>query len=219
MPHRISQFLVVAAVCAPMIAGAQATPLSRGERFADASLSLSFFTDRGPHFALLRNRKVVMLGFKKERVFAVGKHFAWASTIEVPVSLILPPENAPSAECWRRISTGKQECYALSNPNYPVGAVGLTPLGLKAYFGPSSRLRLFGALAGGLVAFDRKTPVAAASALNFSAEFLVGAEFGVSSQRAIELAWKFQHWSNANTTHFNPGLDVNLVTVGLKRRR
>jgi len=218
MRFRFTLHAVAVALSFPVLAAAQSTPLVRGDRTFDASMSVSFYTDRGPHFALLRNRKVVMMGFKNERLFRVGKHFAWASTVEIPVSLILPHADAPAAECWWR-STGKRECFAVSNPNYPVGAVGLTPLGLKLYYGPTQRLRLFGSVAGGLVAFDRKTPVEAASALNFSAEYLLGAEFGVSAQRSLEVAWKFQHWSNANLTHFNPGLDVNLITLGLKRRR
>ena len=127
MPQSVSRLALSVALLVPSLAGAQATPLVRGDRFFDTNVSVSFYTDRGPHFALLRNRKVVMLGFKNERVFSVGKHFVW--------------------------------------------------------------------------------------------EYLLGAEVAVDAQRSLEVAWKFQHWSNANMSHFNPGLDANLVTVGLKRRR
>ncbi|HEX7939121.1 MAG TPA: hypothetical protein VF483_09040, partial [Gemmatimonadaceae bacterium] len=82
------QLFVVAAVVAPALSGAQAS-LTRGDQYFDVYSGVSFFTDGGPHFALLRNRKVVMLGFKHERVFNVGPHFAWASTLELPISMIL----------------------------------------------------------------------------------------------------------------------------------
>ncbi|HEX7938851.1 MAG TPA: acyloxyacyl hydrolase, partial [Gemmatimonadaceae bacterium] len=121
--------------------------------------------------------------------------------------------------CWWRKTTGQRECYEVSKPRSPVGAIGLTPLGIKMYYSPVSRVRLFGALAGGFVAFDRATPVVAASAVNFAAEYQLGAEIGITDARALEVAWKFQHWSNANLTYFNPGLDVNLITLGFKRRR
>jgi hypothetical protein len=192
--------------------------LTKGDRSFDANFGVSFYTDNGPRFALLRNRKVLMLGLREEYVFSVGRRFAWASTVELPVSIILPHRGGKDAECWWRATSGNRECYEVSRPRTPVGAVGLTPLGIKLYYGPARRLRLFGALAGGFVAFDRNTPVVAASAVNFAAEYQLGVDIGVSDARALEIAWKFQHWSNANLTRFNPGLDVNLLTVGLKRR-
>ena len=151
------------------------TALSRGDRFFDVYSGVSFYTNHGPRFALLRNRKVLQMGFKDERVFSVGSRFAWAATVELPVSLILPKLGGPSSECWWRKTTGYLECYPISHPRNPVGAIGLTPLGIKLYYGAASRVRLFGALGGGFVAFDRKTPVVAASALNFAVEYQLGA--------------------------------------------
>lgn len=209
---------VAAGLSWPGFSHAQAA-LAKGDRSFDANFGVSFYTNNGPRFALLRNRKVVMMGLREEHVFSVGRRFAWASTVELPVSIILPQPDAQPAECWWRARTGNQECYEVSRPRSPVGAVGLTPLGIKLYYGPGRRVRLFGSMAVGIVAFDRNTPVAAASAVNFAAEYQLGADIGLSADRALEVAWKFQHWSNANLTRFNPGLDVNLITVGLKRRR
>jgi hypothetical protein len=200
------------------VAVSQTPSLAKGDVFAGGYAASSFFTDRGPHFALLRNRKVVMVGYRRERVFRATPRFAFASTVDIPVSILLPKDNPPRAECWLRTTTGKRECYNVLQPGMPVGAVGITPLGIKTWFAPASPVRLFGSLAGGLVAFDRRTPVEQASAVNFAAEWLVGADFNVGAGN-IEVAWKFQHWSNANTTHFNPGLDVNLITIGFKQRR
>jgi hypothetical protein len=219
MPHRSFRAGVAILLVVPAIATAQATPLTKGERFFDANLSVSFHSDVGPHFALLRNKNVVTLGLKRERVLRVGPKFALSHTIEIPISVILPPSHAQESECWWRSTTGKRECYDVIGPNYPVAGVGVTPLALKLYYGPTQPFRLFGAVGIGGVAFDRKTPVAAASVLNFAIEYLLGAELGITDRRSVEIAWKYQHWSNANTTYFNPGLDVNLITVGLKTRR
>lgn len=218
MRLKVTLGLLLAALWAPAPAYAQ-YGLNRGDRFLDASSSVSFFTDRGPRLALLRNRRVFMLGLKDERVFSAGRHFAWSSTLEVPISLVLPQRGAPTAECWWRPVSRRRECYDVSHPDHPVGAVGFTPLGVTLYYGPERRVRLFGSLAVGLVVFDRNMPVVAASAVNFATEYRLGAEVAVSAHRSLAVAWKFQHWSNANLTRFNPGLDVNLVTLGLKRRR
>ncbi len=202
------------------VAMGQGTTIAKGTVYYGRYAAASFHMDGGPHVALLRNRKVLMMGFRRERVFAAGRRFLFATTMEVPVSVLLPLESRPApAECFWRKSTGKLECYAVLQPGMPVGAFGLTPFGVKAYVGPLSRVRLFGALASGAIAFDRRTPVAKASALNFAAEFLLGADIGVGAGHALEVAWKFQHWSNANLSHLNPGLDANLITLGLKRRR
>jgi hypothetical protein len=219
MPHRFFRLGLAITFAVSATGGAQDKPLTKGDRFFNGSLGVSFYSTVGPHFALLRNRKVVTLGLKRERVFSVSQNFAIASTIEIPLSMILPAQNPKPSECWWRSTTGKQECYAISHPNYPVGAIGVTPLGIKVIYGPAQRFHLFGSVAGGAVAFDRKTPVADASALNFAAEYLLGAALDVSGRRSVEIAWKYQHWSNANTSHFNPGLDVNLITIGLKTRR
>jgi hypothetical protein len=216
---RMLKHAVLAALLPAGFALGQDAPIAKGAVYKGAYTGLSFFTERGPRFALLRNRRVLMAGFRRERVFSAGSRFAWATTIEVPVSVIVPPEHPASAECWWRRTTGVWECYEVLSPETPVFAIGLTPLGIKGFAVASNRLRFFGSLAAGGVAFDRRTPVAKASALNFSAEYQLGADIGIGSTRVLEVAWKFQHWSNANMSHFNPGLDVNLITLGLRRRR
>lgn len=213
--------LAIAITCAPAIAFGQ-TGLGYGDRFVATSASMSFYTNLGPRFALLRDRQVVMLAYRRERVFAIGEHAAFAGFMEVPVSLVFPLQGNAKQECWWRAQPDfvyGWSCYEVVRPRNMTAAIGFTPLGFRIYPSRQKRVRGFFEMAAGGVLFDRNTPVAGGSALNFSAECSAGLDFDLASGRVLDVAWKFQHWSNANHSYFNPGLDVNLITVGLKRRR
>lgn len=98
-----------------------------------------------------------------------------------------------------------------------VYAGGLSPFGWKFNFLRRRRWQPVGALSGGFVASTRPIPmdIPQATQFNFTFEFQVGVErFNSARTRAWTFAYKLQHISNANRSVVNPGVDLNMLSVG-----
>lgn len=186
-----------------------------GDRYLSTSYAASFATNSGPHFALVRHRPVLQSAVQAEWVTIANRAVAFSTTMEAVVAVLLPYRDARTNECFEN----GRRCFPVSRPRVPVAALGGTPVGFKLYVAPDAPVRLFGSVAGGFIAFDRSTPVIAASAVNFAAEYVLGAEFVRPTGAALSVAWKFQHWSNGGTAYLNPGIDANLLYVSFKRQR
>lgn len=192
----------------------------RGDRFASTAVGAPFFTDVGPNVALVRDRRTFMVSWQRERVLFANPRGALSWSAEIPVALVVPRKHAPESECFYGLVTHKRYCFPVDAPKRPFAAVGVTPLGLRASLNGQAGIRPFASLAVGAVLFDRAMPVKAASAFNFAIDYTLGAELlAPSGKLAITVAWRFQHWSNAGATKFNPGLEANLLQIGLKRKR
>jgi uncharacterized protein YfiM (DUF2279 family) len=191
-----------------------------GDRFLTRSYGAPILSAAGPHFGLVRNRRVFQSAVQAEWVLADNRAFALSSTVEGLLAIVFRPTDAPRTDCvLQRPPPGKIRCFPVDRPSSPVAGFGLTPLGLKLYVAPASPVRFFASAAGGGIFFDRETPVQESRRANFSAEFLLGAEFTLSRSADLSIAWKFQHWSNAGTAYMNPGIDANLLYLSIKRRR
>lgn len=94
---------------------------------------------------------------------------------------------------------------------------GLSPFGWKFNLRPAHRWQPYGALSAGFVMSERATPVdiPGATRFNFTFDFQAGIErFNSSHTRAWTFAYKLQHISNAFRSSVNPGVDLNMLSVG-----
>ncbi len=82
------------------------------------------------------------------------------------------------------------------------------------YLPRSGRLRFHASGTGGFLIFTRDVPVPGATKFNFAFDIGGGLQFGVASNWALTLGYKFHHLSNASTTGVNPGLDANVFYAG-----
>ncbi len=87
------------------------------------------------------------------------------------------------------------------------------------YLNRAGNTRFFGnAAAGGLV-FSTDVPVYNSRRLNYVFEYGGGVELLRHDGRAVTLGYRFHHISNGSSARINPGLDANILYVGLRRRR
>lgn len=176
-----------------------------------------FLGDLGPRLSFIRDRRVGMAVWRQEWPLAAARG-AISFTMELPVSVVLLPRTPGTYSCIS--NTGQAHgCSTVDQPSRPVLAVGVNPVGLRIRPSAATPLRPFVALSMGVVAFDRPTPVAGARAINFAASFDIGAELARDDGTTLMAAWRFQHWSNAGTARRNPGIDANVLYVGIGRRR
>jgi len=194
--------------------------LARGDRFRGWTVAGSVASDAGPRIGVVRDRAIRMGSFYAERVQWAAGALAFSTAVDVPIAMMLPANPASHVQCWWRISSGKEECSFVSRPHDAVYAVGVTPLIAKLYVGADNRARWFGSVGAGGVIFDRKTPVDEARAMNFAIDFGVGVDVALRNGGTVaSVAWRYQHWSNAETARLNPGIDANLLVMGLRYRR
>ena len=100
--------------------------------------------------------------------------------------------------------------------SYPAGTswgMGATPVGFAWGFRPAARLQPFFEIAGGLAYFNEQVPIAQSSQFNFLAHWGGGVEFYHGGIHWLTVGYRYHHISNANTGHFNPGIDSNLMYV------
>jgi hypothetical protein len=217
---RLTAFIAVASTAFLVATGQAQSAPTAGARYVTRSYGATLLGNGGPHFGLVRDRRVFQSAVQAEWVIGANRALAVSTTVEALTALLMRPGYAPEQDCFlQRPAPGTMRCFPVERPGSPVAAFGFTPLGLKLQIAPASRVRPFVSVGGGFIVFDRETPVVDSRRTNFAAEFIVGAEMADSKGANLSVAWKFQHWSNGGTAYMNPGIDANLLYVGIRRRR
>ncbi len=107
--------------------------------------------------------------------------------------------------------------YADGPPRRPLSAqgLGLYPIGLRVAFRPTTRLRPFLAgHAGGLYFFE-SVPDERGKQLNFAVGIGGGIELSIAPQTLLTAAYRYHHLSNGFRGSINPGLDANVLYLGI----
>lgn len=94
---------------------------------------------------------------------------------------------------------------------------GLSPFGFKFNFRPSRQWQPFAAFSGGFVMSQQAIPddIPKATRFNFTGEIQLGMEhFNRKRTRAWIVSYKLQHISNGFRSSINPGVDLNMLSVG-----
>jgi len=214
------RLLLVALLAVPIApAAAQwggARRIERGDRYVGGSAAASFYTNGGAHFAEIRDRNYFTANLRAEWVLETAGPFALASTLEVVPIAVVSRRAGPLRDCWTDVA-GRSHCQSAdARATYGSGA---NPLGIKLYLANESRARLFTDGSVGMLWFNRDMPIAGSRRMNFAVDYGGGVEVNTFGASAVVLGWRFQHMSNGYTSPLNPGLDVNVLYLGLLRRR
>src|SRR5205814_2730809 len=98
-----------------------------------------------------------------------------------------------------------------------VAGFAVSPVGFEGRLNLGSRVRLYSATAAGFVMFTRPTPDLETRRFNYTFEYGGGAECRVGAAWWLRIGYKFHHFSNAFSKFDNPGVDANVLMVGLGR--
>lgn len=194
-----------------------ARPLKRGDRWVGGSAAASFYLRGGAHFAAIRERNFLTTSVRAEWVLETVGPFALATTMEAVPLAVVSRRSGPLRDCWTSQPSGRSQCQVAEDAR-TFGA-GAHPLGVKLYLANAPRARPYVGGSVGMLFFDREMPIAGSNRMNFALEYGGGVEINTSRGSAIALGWRFQHMSNGYTSPVNPGLDVNLLYLGLLHRR
>lgn len=212
-PSRIFAALIIAS---PVLAqDARLPALARGDRLFEANAGFSWYSPRGGSWGMITNRRVYLTGLRTEWVLGADRQFAWTYVFEwVPLAIVERTVRGETLHC--RPTDGI--CEVDRSARVAVGT-GAAPLGFKLYMNNAGSARFFGSLSGGMIAFSRDVPVHTSRKLNFMFDYGGGVDLVRRDGRAVTIGYRFHHISNAGSGRVNPGLDANVIYVGLRRRR
>ncbi|MEX2154977.1 MAG: acyloxyacyl hydrolase [Gemmatimonadaceae bacterium] len=200
----------------PTPALAQTVPaLARNDRSIERVAGFSWFSPGGS-LGGITDRRVYLTGLRSENVLGAGRRIAVAYTMEL-VPLAIVERTAPNTQWCRHDQWGRHLCRFNRSARVAVGAGG-SPLGFKLYFNRTSRVRVHAAGSAGMLFFSSEVPVYNSRRANFTFDYGGGVEIPLRNSRAVTFSYRFQHISNAGTGAYNPGLDANVVSIGLINR-
>lgn len=180
----------------------------------------SFYAPGGTFLGGGTNRDLYLAGVRAEWALASGRHFAVAATMDViPLAIVTRnPYYTDRVVGYAVSRRGGRVDILEQTGRGPVYGFGASPVGLEL-FGPRVRAaRPYLAAAAGFLWFTRNTPEPEARRLNATFEGGAGLRIARGERHALLLGWKFHHISNAWTAPYNPGLDGNVVYLGVQRR-
>jgi len=190
--------------------------VSRGDRYIGAWIGFS------------PDSRVAQFRDPKRRLLAIGAHAEWVIESSGNFSLAANSDLIPLVIITRTPTYVTRDVMTPGGGIFqtneqtgskPVYGAGVSPFGFKLRIGSSPRIRFFGASSVGGLWFTRNVPVPDARRFNFTFEYGGGIEAGGARQRTITIGYKFHHLSNANSAAFNPGLDSDVLYIGVSRPR
>jgi hypothetical protein len=96
---------------------------------------------------------------------------------------------------------------------------GISPVGFQSDFLPLHRVQPFLSTDGGFIYFDDRVLSPQGSQFMYTIDFGTGVNIFHHKNQAITIGYRYQHLSNANISHHNPGTDANTFYVGVSRFR
>jgi len=110
------------------------------------------------------------------------------------------------------------EATLLLRTSRSVYSGGAEPIGLQLNFRNNRRLQPFVNATGGFLYFTEQMPVANSSQYNFTFSFGGGVEI-FSKCKSLLLGYRYHHISNGSTAALNPGIDLQMLSLGFSFRR
>jgi hypothetical protein len=210
---RLTIHLLVAA--APL--AAQSQPLAIGDRLRETTIGMSWYSPAAASLGSVGDRRVYLTGVRVERVFLDAGRFALAYAPELVPLAVVERTRGDIERCRRNPNLVTFRCEYDTSAGVAIGA-GVSPVGMKLYWNQGGRVRVYGSGNGGALLFQSDVPVHNSRRANLTFEFGGGVEMLRSSGAGISVGYKFHHISNAATRTINPGLDSNVLFVGLISR-
>jgi hypothetical protein len=212
--------LLALALALPPVRGAAAQSDAVRRPSLGAWAGASFYAPGGDFLGGETDRDLYLAGVRAEWMVASGRHLAVAATMDaIPLAFVTRNPYYTDRVVGYAVSRRGERVDILEQTGRGrVYGFGASPVGLEL-FGPRVRaVRPYLGAAAGFLWFTRNTPEPEARRLNATFELGGGLRIDRGEHHALLLGWKFHHISNAWTAPYNPGLDGNVVYLGVQRR-
>jgi len=96
---------------------------------------------------------------------------------------------------------------------------GVSPVGFRSSFFPGNRVQPYLSTNGGFIYFNQRVLSPQGSQFMYTIDFGGGLTFFRKQRQSVSIGYRYQHLSNANISHHNPGTDANTFYVAVSRFR
>jgi hypothetical protein len=145
-------------------------------------------------------RTTWLAGIRYGRVVGTKLHTAFEYTFDfVPLALVRNDPSGPPVD-------GVE-------PTHNVYGFGIWPAGIKFILGEGCKIKPFVGINSGLVLFSTAVPWEGRRA-NIAGNLDAGIHYMLREDRALTIAYKYHHVSNAYTADRNVGTNVNMIMIG-----
>ena len=193
--------------------------LAVGRRHLSAYVAGSWSDRFGPAYSTIPTQPYAMVVGRAEYVVEATGSGALSFYMELmPLILMDGVPRYHTALVWQPPAGPMVNSKVWDEPAMVYGA-GLTPAGVQLYGNITRMVSLFGNLSGGVAWFTRDMPVPDARRLNFLVDAGGGLRIPRREGNAFLAGFKFHHMSNAGRGRQNPGIDGNVIYVGLSKAR
>ena len=145
-------------------------------------------------FASTINSRMYQVEGRYSRLFYANRLFALRYVAEaIPLSLVGDPQ------------ANGQRVYAYGT--------GGSPIGLQINLLHYRRVQPFVTSGGGFLCFNRR--MFGETQFNFTAQIAAGVQLFTSRRHSVDFGYEYHHISNANLGNHNPGMDSQVVFVGV----
>lgn len=122
--------------------------------------------------------------------------------------LSIPPHTIPASH----LAPGKEIVWQSGLRTYGLGA---NPLGIRINHRATDRLQPFIAGSAGFIYFFLPIPDQRGMNLNFTVDAGLGVQVVLTSTTTLTLGYRYHHLSNGFRGKINPGVDANLLYLGV----
>lgn len=203
--------LIIAVATSATAVGQVRTQDGRDTRFAVTPyVGIAFNSPAGRHLGVIPNRNHLFLGVQVNRRM-VGARRVNVDYAPQFIPLILVSDNPR----LRQVPDGGG--YRMVEDSGFVSGVGFIPVAFEASLRLSDRWQLFGGGGVGFAWFSEPVPVLFASRFNYTFEYGAGLSWAASDTVSLRAGYRFHHLSNGGSAFENPGLDGNVVILGITK--
>ena len=178
---------------------------------------ISFDSPAGTFIGVTEDREFFVAAVQYGHTIAANRKVVLEYTFDL-IPLAIVTKNPKLDSVPSRVSGSDRESFYVGTLSSVYG-FGVSPIGFKIYFLQDRHARLFFAASGGFLTFEEKVPHPDARKFNFTFDFGAGIQILARSNWGLTLGYKLHHLSNANTANANPGLDANILYLGISSFR
>ena len=129
------------------------------------------------------------------------------------VVLSIPPNTIPAPLAERQEQDEKE--FATLEQGLDTYGIGARPVGFRINYLPTKRVQPFIAGSMGFVYFLQSVPDERGKHLNFTFDVGAGLQLVLTTRTTLTVGYRYHHLSNGFRGKINPGVDANLVYLGV----
>src|ERR1051326_2252710 len=155
------------------------------------------------------DRHLMLFGVEYDRSLLSRHRFGLSYTPElIPIAVLFQPSIS---------GFGVPNALAPFTQTQAVYGLGANPVGIEMSFGTFGKVKPFVGGDVGFLYFTKNVPLRLAAQFNFAVDVKAGLDFRLKS-KALTVAYVLHHFSNGYQAIENPGLDSQMLYVGMKFR-